>query len=259
MAYCPKCRKVVDERWIECPVCRTEVVPDERYARRDESRTLNKPPAVDSHRQYGFMERVEGVLKFDRRVFENIAIRQPFLEVVLLYVACTLISGFLPAGAYSGFFGVELPWPSDFFTLFGLGIMLAGILVAAYAIHLPLRILCGRESFTTTLSIMLYVSVTWSIVMNVVGLISGLLLKPLLGQIAASIVVDLLSIVFLLVVVAEWVVAFSVVHEITHATALVAVLTGMALFAVLSAGVYVAFSAGLDLLLAALTGAAALL
>lgn len=44
MAYCPKCKKTVDEIWLECPDCKTEVVDE---------RTISSPPSAASGISFG--------------------------------------------------------------------------------------------------------------------------------------------------------------------------------------------------------------
>lgn len=251
MAYCPKCKKVVEERWIECPVCRTPVVPDERYARRDESRTLNKMPGVQARKEYNFPERVAGVLKFDRRVLESMAIRHYILEVFLLYAAGNVLYLFIPASPYAGFFGMDfLSNTSPFVFAVKLLTAFVGVAIAAGSIQFALKVFGGHESFATTLAVMLYVAAVWGIAMNAVSFVLEVLLTPVFGTLVALLSVELAALFFVFLILAGWVVAFSVVHDMSSVMAVVSVLAGLALFLAVLTGTFMALSAALEIIMA---------
>lgn len=249
MAYCPKCRRVVEEKWIECPVCRTNVVPDEKYARKEEAKTLNKPPGWEARREYGFFDRLVGVLKFDRQVIDSMAVRQPMMEVLALIAASNLIYWLIPASPYAVYFGMDF-LTRPYFIVLALKLLVTSVVVlaAAAAIHFAVKVFGGHEGYATTILVMLYVAAEWSIVMNIASLILELAGTLLYGPSMAALSVDLVTLAFVFVVFVGWVVAFAVVHGMSTTMALISVVAGLGLFSAMLAGASMALSAVLEII-----------
>lgn len=223
VAYCPKCNKIVADRWIECPVCRTEVVHKDT-PRRDTGVILNKPPGKEDKKQFDFLGRVIGVLTFKAEAFDNISTIQPVGEAIILLIVNLLISMVVIYPKTYIRFATNLP-PSvpasslSYLTIGFVGGIIGGVifLIIGVAItHLILRVLGGRGDFMTTFNIMLFIGLVWGIAGNLLGgafIWSGF---PL-------IILYAFSIIFSLIAAVEYLIAFPIAHDISKAKSIVAV------------------------------------
>ncbi|MFH1125940.1 MAG: RING finger protein [Candidatus Altiarchaeota archaeon] len=220
MAYCPRCRKEVADRWIECPVCRTEVIRKETVYRKDTSVKLNRLPGLEEKKQYNMFGRIMGVLKFEGLTFENMSITQPTGEAMLLYLLSIILSSILySTDSYKSLLASlpgKIPEISGGLTAAGMLVGLIIMVFSALTAHLFLRIMGGNGNLMTTFTTMLFVSSVWGI--------TYLLLVGFMAIAGASLLyLPLLSLTLFLIITLEYVTAFSVVHGISKKASAVAV------------------------------------
>ncbi|MDD5111760.1 MAG: hypothetical protein PHG85_04395 [Candidatus Altiarchaeota archaeon] len=225
MAYCPHCKKTVDDRWIECPVCRTEVIASKTAVRKEKARTLNKVPDADGKKPMGFLERLAGVLRFRADAFDSMSIKPQFGELTLLFAADFAI---LYAANSIGLY-IELPAGSlggrllTSQLLIGVGISIAMVfyMITGAIAHLIIKVLGGHAEYVVTLFVMLYVSLAWGIPATLASL--GLLAFGL-----PTLLVAALWLFVALSVIAGFIVGLSVVHGASRTATAIGVISSYA-------------------------------
>jgi hypothetical protein len=218
MAYCPKCKKEVAERWIECPVCRTEVI---RKERKDDGVILNRPPGKKEAESYNFISRIKGVFTFNEKVFDDLSVAQPIGQAVLLFIANIMVAViFIYPRTYMQL-AAQLPTanPLMLAILFAVGFALSTVLflIIVGITHLIIRTLGGQGTLTGTFVIMCFVGFTWGSIGNALG---GLLIWtgfPLLVLYALSLITWVITAI-------SYMIAFSVACDLPRGKALVVVL-----------------------------------
>jgi hypothetical protein len=198
----------------------------------------------------GFLGRISGVYTFNMAAFENIAAKQPWLEIfgfIILYQLMAMVFGLiriflkpLPAAvadspaAYLGGAVIGILFAS-FVSVVIIGVL---YLVAGSAQHLLFRLFGGRGAWSQTVSVYGYLFL-WALISSFIG---GIILMPdipLLG-----LLVYVVDFVLLLVMMAELTLAAERIHGLGRVQAAVAVLI-MAALIVLAYIVFVMFIAAL--------------
>ena len=230
MAYCPRCKKEVDERWIECPACRTEVVSSKTAANKGKTRTLNKPPDEGDKKSMGFFGRFTGVLRFNPEAYVTMSIQPQFGELTLLFAAgiailyaahSALYSGALTAIAQGG-----IASASSMLVDIGILAAMAFYLVTGAIAHFIIKVLGGHAEYVVTLFVMLYVSLAWGIPAAVITIGIAALGMPLLLVVA-------LWVFAALSIIASFIIGLSVVHGASKTATVIGLLSSYAAVAAL--------------------------
>jgi len=253
VAYCPRCDKVVEDKWLECPVCRSELVQRDELLRREEARRFASAPSrampqspaqpmpqrrdepvrrPDFRRQprpdypsgrTDFFGRVTGVLSFKVDVLKGISKTRPYNEIIFMYLLNLIFSiSFQSAQSAKSFSEImpQAPATSEslvVFTLISSGIGLVISLIGVGIAHFVIKMFNGRGGFSTTLATMFYVSMVWTVVLNIIGIV------PLALSPSLMIIFSLSSILIAIVVLVEYVIALAAAHELDKMKSAIAV------------------------------------
>ena len=251
MAYCPACRKQVEEKWIECPFCRREVI-HERGFLGDRKRAVENPlPLKKTRTEFDLYNRVKCILLFRPEVFEDIAMSQPVGEAIPLYAISLLISlSISSTSACSDYITNSVSWIAENQVLvvtsnifFSILTFLLGVAIA----HVIIRMLEGKSDLMATLTTMLYVNAVWSIVMTPAVFITiglSLLFSSLgmqsIAQILGLLPGSIMNLAFMAIIILESITALSIVHNTSK------IISGLGVVA--SYGIQFALGCGAELI-----------
>ncbi|GEM_PF-1635825 len=233
MAYCPKCDSIVDEKWIECPVCRTPVVEKKTFSgvvRPKTPQVLKKFSITKISNS--FLRRILGVLTFNGEVIREIASKKPEKQIIYFYlIEFTLGLTFLLLKSNS----LALPsFPLDalnkLFIIGGffIGTLVGLLLLIIYCVvaHFTIKLFAGWGELKSTIVLLLYIIFVWGIIGSLIGYLFNVLGLPPSGAYLIHFLVWILVLV-------ESVIGLSLIHETSRFKSAVAVVLSTLILALI--------------------------